>query len=197
MRRALPVLLAVAVAAVVVVGLTQAGGRSTAAKLTAKDPGYDQQAALQGLKGAPPPLAALHGQANALLGGDLPAFRARLRGLRGHPVVVNKWGSWCGPCRAEFPVFQRVGAERGRTVAFVGIDGHDNRGEAKAFLGRFPVTYPSYVDADENIARFLGAPNNYPVTIFVDPGGRVVMRHAGPYESPQELGQDIKRYLGA
>lgn len=193
MRRAIPFLLALAVAVVVVVGLTQAGGKAK----TEKGPRFDARAALASLEGAPAPLAALHDQANRLLGGELPAFRARLRALRGHPIVINKWGSWCGPCRAEFPIFQRAGVKYGRTVAFVGLDGRDNRGEARAFLAGFPLTYPSYVDYDEKIARDIGAPNNYPVTVFVDERGRPAYIHQGPYSTDADIDRDIKRYLRA
>ena len=59
--------------------------------------------------------------------------------LRGHPVVVNKWGSWCGPCRAEFPYFQRQAIEHGKKVAFLGVDGKDNDANAEEFLKEFPV----------------------------------------------------------
>ena len=62
--------------------------------------------------------------------------------LRGHPVVVNKWGSWCGPCREEFPYFQRQALERGKRIAFLGVDGDDNDDGARELLDEFPVSYP-------------------------------------------------------
>ena len=105
------------------------------------------------LQGSPAPLAALHGQAGRLLSGGAPALRARLRGLRGHPVVINKWASWCEPCQSEFPVFQRVAVTYGRRVAFIGMDSKDHDGAARAFLRRFPVTYPSYVDPSQTVAN--------------------------------------------
>lgn len=192
MRRAAPLLLALAVVAVVVLGLSQAGGKAR----TQTGPRFDAPAELKRLKGAPAPLAALHAQANQLLGGGVPAFRARLKDLRGHPVVINKWGSWCGPCRSEFPIFQRAGARHGKTVAFLGLDGRDNRGEAQSFLADFPLTYPSYVDYDEKIARDIGAPNNYPITVYVDERGRTAYIHQGPYRTDADIDRDIDRYLG-
>jgi thiol-disulfide isomerase/thioredoxin len=193
-RRALPIAVAVLVAVIVVVGLIQASGKGSAQD---EQPSFDLQNALAALKGAPAPLAALHGEAGRLLGGGVPAFRARMKALRGHPIVVNKWAAWCGPCRAEFPVFQRVSAARGRTVAFVGIDGHDNRDDATRFLREFPVPYPSYADPDEKISGAVGAPANYPITVMIDERGRTVFVHQGQYAEDAELTADIKRYLGA
>jgi cytochrome c biogenesis protein CcmG, thiol:disulfide interchange protein DsbE len=145
-------------------------------------------------KGSPPALAALHTQADRLLSGGTGAFTARLSSLRGHPVVVNKWASWCGPCQTEFPAFQRASLHLGRQVAFLGIDGKDHDAAASAFLRRFPVTYPSYVDPEESIARSIQAATYYPQTIFYDRRGKNVYDHAGPYLSASALEQDIRRY---
>ncbi len=145
-------------------------------------------------KGSPSALASLHHQADQLLGGGSSAFRARLTSLRGHPVVVNKWASWCGPCQTEFPAFQRASFRYGRQVAFLGIDGKDANGSARAFLRRFPVSYPSYTDPDENIARSIQAAIYYPQTVYFDRQGKMVYDHAGPYETAQALESDIRRY---
>jgi cytochrome c biogenesis protein CcmG/thiol:disulfide interchange protein DsbE len=146
-------------------------------------------------KHSPPVLASLHVQADRLLGGGPSAFAARLRSLRGYPVVVNKWASWCEPCQTEFPAFQRAAVTYGRQVAFVGIDGKDSDGSAAGFLHQFPVSYPSYVDPRENIARTIQAATYYPQTVYFDRRGKIVYDHAGPYETAAALEQDIRRYV--
>jgi thiol-disulfide isomerase/thioredoxin len=146
------------------------------------------------LTGAPPPLAELHRQANRLLGGGRAAFKRRLATLRGHPVVVNDWGSWCGPCRVEFPYFQVVSVERGRRVAFLGVDTEDNDGAARDFLADYPVTYPSFKDPEGDVAHVFHAGAAFPSTAFYDSQGRLSYLHQGPYDSAQALTADVDRY---
>jgi thiol-disulfide isomerase/thioredoxin len=194
MRRALLLLATAALVAVLVIGLTQAGGGRGEAKPA---PRFSLAEARRKLAGAPAPLAALHAQANRLLGGGRDAFTARLAALEGHPVVINKWASWCGPCQAEFSVFQQVATERGKVVAFVGVDGTDKRPSAERFLRRHPLPYPSYEDPHEAIARSVEAPANYPITVFRTARGRTAFIHPGLYASAADLRRDISRYLGA
>src|SRR4051795_3180926 len=147
-------------------------------------------------KGSPPKLQTLHGQANQLLGGGKDAFKARMQALRGYPVVVNSWGSWCAPCRGEFPVFQKVSTQLGRRVAFLGLDGRDNDGEAQKFMKKFPLTYPSYKDPDVKSALSIHAGGFYPTTTFFNAKGKLVYTHPGPYNSAKDLIADIRRYAG-
>ena len=119
MRRALQLLGVLALVAVLVVGVLQASGNGGG---TDAGGSFDLAAAKERLAGAPTPLAALHAESSELLPGGEKAFRARLRELRGHPVVVNKWASWCGPCRHEYPFFEDVSTAMGKTVAFVGLN---------------------------------------------------------------------------
>lgn len=137
----------------------------------------------------------VQGQRNQLLGGGEAAFKARLAALRGHPVVVNVWGSWCPPCRAEFPIFQRASARLGDRVAFLGIDVADNPAKARAFLAKVPVSYPSYQDPNESIAHALGPIEGTPTTFFVARSGKVAYTHVGPYASEATLVADIRRYV--
>jgi len=146
------------------------------------------------LAGAPAPLAALHGQANELLPGGTGAYEKRIAALKGYPVVANVWASWCGPCRFEFPVLQKLSARYGKRVAFVGIDSQDDADAARTFLGEEPVPYPSYSDPDEQIADSLGASLGLPDTAFYDRHGELVYLKQGPYSEDSELEADVRRY---
>jgi thiol-disulfide isomerase/thioredoxin len=145
------------------------------------------------LAGSPPALAALHRQGNELLPGGLDAYEKRIRALRGYPVVVNTWASWCGPCRLEFPAFQRIAAAYGKRVAFLGVDSQDSDDHAKDFLEEAPVPYPSYVDRDEEIANEIGA-IGLPATAFYDREGELVHLDLTPYLEAEELRADVERY---
>ena len=178
----------VVIAGAVVIGLTQAGGQD---KAETKAPSLSE--AQQQLAGSPPRLAALHSQAGELLPGALPALKDRLRELRGFPVVVNVWASWCGPCRLEMPTLQQVSADRGRNVAFIGVNLKDNVAAAYRFIKEFPVTYPSYEDPDGKIFNYYGLAGA-PSTIFIKPDGSREYVHSGPYRTSAALNSDIDRY---
>jgi cytochrome c biogenesis protein CcmG, thiol:disulfide interchange protein DsbE len=194
MRRWIGVLAAIALAAVVVIGLTQAGGGGTDAGDASK---FDLAAAKRRLEGAPAPLNGLYAQANELLGGGTSAFEARLAQLKGHPLVINKWASWCGPCQAEFSIFQNVTKERGASVGFLGLNVSDTDSHARGFLAERPLPFPSYADPDEKLTGSLKAPLKVaPITIFIGRDGRVATFHSGAYTSQAKLNADIDRYLG-
>jgi len=146
------------------------------------------------LAGAPKPLAAIYAQPNQLLDGGTDAFQKRIDGLRGYPVVVNQWASWCGPCRAEFPWFQHASAKFGKQVGFLGVNSQDSDDAAKTFLGEAPLPYPSYVDPDKKIGALLKATLGLPDTSFYDRTGELVFTKQGPYTNKADLLADIRRY---
>ena len=145
------------------------------------------------LSASPPALAALHAQANEIIAGGLPALRTRLAALRGTPVVINKWASWCEPCREEFGVFQRVSVSRGRQVAFLGIDSEDTDAHALTFLRSFPVSYPSFSDPSGQAGVAITDSAFTPVTVFINRSGTKFI-HQGPFSSVAKLEQAIGRY---
>jgi cytochrome c biogenesis protein CcmG, thiol:disulfide interchange protein DsbE len=194
MRRLLLVAGAVALVAVIVIGLTQAGGGGTEEGDATK---FDLPAAKERLATAPAPLNGLYSQANELLGGGTGAFSARLGELKGHPLVINKWASWCGPCQAEFSIFQNVATERGKDVGFIGLNVSDTDSHARGFLAKRPLPFPSYTDPDEKLTAELKAPQKVaPVTVFVGRDGNIATVHSGAYTSSKQLNADIDRYLG-
>jgi cytochrome c biogenesis protein CcmG/thiol:disulfide interchange protein DsbE len=176
-------------AAVVVALGVSACGSSGGGTSTAKAPDYKQA-----LAGAPKPLAKLYAQGDRLVSGGTSAFGSQLRALRGHPVVVNVWASWCEPCRMEFPYLQRLSAKYGKRVAFVGVDTNDNDAAARTFLAELPLPYPSYTDPNEDISQSVGATVGLPDTAYYDASGKQVFVKQGQYASEGDFAADIKRY---
>lgn len=145
------------------------------------------------LADAPPPLAKLYSQGDALIAGGIDELDSQLAAVRGYPAVVNVWASWCGPCRFEFPHFQVVAAERGDEVAFIGLDSEDSDAAAEDFLEQLPVPYPSVTDPDGEARSELEL-RGFPATAFYNADGERVYVKQGPYQSVEELNADIDRY---
>lgn len=135
----------------------------------------------------------------ALSGTTLDGERLDIAAYRGNPVVLNVWGSWCSPCRAEAPALQEAHERlRADHVAFVGIDTRDDDpAQALAFQRRFGITYPSIVDSGGAALlslRGAASPKSVPTTLVLDEHGRVAVRVNGPVDTTTLVGlvQDVQ-----
>ncbi|MEA2360967.1 MAG: cytochrome c biosis protein CcmG, thiol:disulfide interchange protein DsbE [Thermoleophilaceae bacterium] len=126
--------------------------------------------------------------------GGRTAFEAFVKKQRGHPVVVNKWASWCGPCRAEFPYFRDQARKRGKSVVFIGVNSNDNDGDARDFLADNPVPYRHFADPKLEVAAAFNGVQAFPTTAFYDKKGELAFVHQGGYQSEDQLVEDIDRY---
>ncbi|WP_330174233.1 TlpA family protein disulfide reductase [Streptomyces sp. NBC_01498] len=122
---------------------------------------------------------------NKIAGETLDGKRLDVADLRGKVVVLNVWGSWCGPCRAEAPYFAKVAKEteaKGQDIVFVGLNARDaNKGNAIAFEKDYGVTYPSIYDpAGRLIVNGFPKgslnPQAIPSTIVLDRDGKIAAR---------------------
>lgn len=116
-------------------------------------------------------------------GTTLAGSRLSLRSYRGRVVVINFWGSWCAPCRAEAPTLAVLSEQyRSKGVQFVGADIRDSPASAEAFVRNFGISYPSLNDpADEVALAFRGTvpPAAIPSTLVIDRSGRIAGRVIG------------------
>jgi cytochrome c biogenesis protein CcmG/thiol:disulfide interchange protein DsbE len=120
---------------------------------------------------------------------DLDGHTLSLRDLRGHPVLLNFWASWCGPCRQEQPGLNAVDAAFApRGLRVLGVTVRDNLNSARIFRDEFHVTYPSVFDQAARLgyAYQVDAP---PSTVLIDAGGVVRYKETGG------VGEDVLRRL--
>lgn len=110
----------------------------------------------------------------------------------GKVVVINVWGSWCGPCRLEAKDLAEASEKSAKTAAFVGLNIRDtNPDAARAFVRAFQIGYPHIYDPNgEQLVRFAGTlpPNGIPTTLLIDKDGRIAARVVGVVDQTTLLG---------
>jgi cytochrome c biogenesis protein CcmG, thiol:disulfide interchange protein DsbE len=109
-----------------------------------------------------------------------------LEELRGRPVLVNFWASWCGPCKDEAPMLRNAHERFGNQVHFLGVDIRDARGEAREFVRRYGLDYEHVRDERLEIYDDYGL-TGQPETFLIDANGRIVQHISGPLLSENDL----------
>lgn len=121
-------------------------------------------------------------------------FGGILVGLRGTPVVVNVWASWCAPCRTEMPLLERAARAFDGRVAFLGVASRDSRDDARRFLDDIGVTYPNVFDASGDVRKALGL-RGFPTTYVFDADGELLHAIVGGV-SEQRLAAQLEDLTG-
>jgi len=119
---------------------------------------------------------------------------AQLGALKG-PMILNVWGSWCGPCREEIPIFRSFYEKAKDKVSLVGIDVEESSIEdGRKFVEENGITWPNLYDADGRSEEYFGL--GVPVTWFIAADGSVAGKKIGAVKDENELIALTNKYLG-
>ena len=170
---------ALAVAALAAAGVLAVAGCS--GSIAASSPASNGQSFVAGSPGTT--VYAAGPYAPAVSGPLVGGGRASLSSYRGHVVVLNFWGSWCTPCRAEAPSLAQLASQfKASGVRFLGVDIRDSTATAQAFMSDFRITYPSLNDPSDTIAldfRSTVPAAGIPTTLVIARNGRIAARVIG------------------
>ena len=137
-----------------------------------------------------------------LVGKTAPSFALREAGtgrtidltqLRGKPVVLNFWATWCGPCYEEHPVLVQNATMMGNQVQFIGVVFDDSEEKILKFLNERGHSYPTVVDEAGKTAIAYGV-GGVPETFFLDAQGTIVAKFNGPL-STEDLQENIRKTM--
>jgi thiol-disulfide isomerase/thioredoxin len=129
---------------------------------------------------------------------DAAGQKVRLRDLRGKPVLLNFWATWCGPCKAEMPILVQMEKEyESRGVLFIGASLDDGKTKAQipGFLAENQVTFPVWYGATADNLEDLKLGGAVPATVFLDAEGHVVARILGQAR-PEEVKERLEWLTG-
>lgn len=115
----------------------------------------------------------------------------RLSSLRGRVVVLNFWASWCIPCKSEAPLLEAAWQRyRRQGLVVLGVDAQDFKSDARHFIRRYGLTYPSVADGSGSTLDRYGV-SGFPETWFIDRRGRLVAEHVNGPLTAERLTRDI------
>ena len=171
-----------AVAALAVVGAMAVAG-CTGGPIAQTTPASNGESFVSGSAGTTVYKTGAGPVAPAVSGTALGGGQLSLAAYHGRVVVINFWGSWCTPCRAEAPALAQLARKFGASgVRFLGVDIRDSPASAEAFRRDFRIDYPSFNDPGDEIAldfRSTVPPAGVPTTLVIARGGRVTARVIG------------------
>jgi cytochrome c biogenesis protein CcmG/thiol:disulfide interchange protein DsbE len=132
--------------------------------------------------------ALARGETPAVPAITLPGLDGRsiaLAALKGHPVVLNFWASWCVPCREEAPLLEGIWKTfQAQGLIVVGVDTQDLEQPARAFLRQYGITFPTVRDPDGTVARLFGT-TGVPETFFIGSDGHIRGKFPGEQPDPE------------
>ena len=124
---------------------------------------------------------------------DMHGQKVRLRDLRGKPVVLNFWATWCGPCKAELPMLVEAAKNyesRGVVFLAVSLDDEKTKQLVPAFVSAHQISFPVWLGASADDLGKLGLGEAVPATAFLDQDGHIMSRILGQLRE-----QDLKERL--
>jgi thiol-disulfide isomerase/thioredoxin len=111
------------------------------------------------------------------------------------PALVNVWGSWCGPCKQEMPIFVDFYSKYKEKVSLIGISVEEaDVQDARDFVKLYGMSWPNLNDPDGSTRGTLGM--GVPITLFIDAQGKVAYKKIGVVTTIEELERDTQKYLG-
>jgi len=169
-------------------GATLALGACDSGAIGNSGPGSNGQSFVSGSPGTTVYAGTSGPAAPRVTGTLLSGSKFALAQYRGHVVVLNFWGSWCTPCRAEAPFLSELARNfTRRGVRFLGVDIRDSPATAEAFQRHFRIGYPSLNDPGDEIAldfRDTVPPAGIPTTLIIGRSGRISARVIGQVSYP-------------
>lgn len=126
---------------------------------------------------------------------NLDGEEVSLSDFRGHPVLLNFWASWCGPCRVEMPHLNQVAQEWGKQgLVVLTINAGDSPAKAREFMEDNKLTFPALLDIDGGVSMVYGV-YSIPVTFFIDEEGFAIAKRIGAYPSVEQIEDDLRQTL--
>ena len=120
--------------------------------------------------------------------------KIELEDFRGRPVVVNFWATWCGPCKEEMPLFEKMWNKyKDKDVVFLGVNVMDDKENAAEFIKKMGITYTNLHDPSGGVLSKYGV-SGLPATFFIDREGKIAFKSYGPFLG-KEGENKFKTYL--